>query len=185
MDETTTTTTTGEDTSAASRIRQLVNRVKELEGEVAKLNPVAAEAEKWRLAVDEAKASSAAERAALKIEREIMAAGILDAEGLDYVQHAYGKLPADARPPLAEWLANRDALPKAVRAYLSEPTATTSASAAAATQVAITPAPRSSIGTVASVQSTPDSWTPEAIGRLSPAEFRANRDAIMAALRTG
>jgi TolA-binding protein len=164
--------------AAAARIRQLVSRVKELEGRVAELDPVAAQAEKWRLAVEEAKATSKAEREALQVERAIIAAGITDAEGVEYVQHAYSKLPSDNRPALADWLGQRDALPRAVRAYLPE------APAAAATTTPAA-APRTSQGTVPQTPSEPTSWTPEAIARLSPTEFKANREAIMAALRTG
>jgi hypothetical protein len=38
---------------------------------------------------------------------------------------------------------------------------------------------------VAAAPDAPQSWTPEAIARLSPAEFKANREAIFAALRAG
>ena len=181
-------TETQDQSAAAARIRQLVSRVKELEGQVAKLDPLAAEAEKWRAAVDEARASSAAEREAIRIEREIMAAGILDAEGVEYVQHAYSKLAADKRPPLSEWLSQRDSLPRAVRAYLPEAPAASAqpvASPPSAAPAPVAPAPRTSTGTVPQALSEPQSWTPEAIARLSPAEFRANREAIFAALRTG
>ena len=170
--------------AAAARIRQLVSRVKELEGKVAELDPLAAEAAKWRSQVDELKAASKAEREALRVEREILAAGVTDAEGVEYVQHAYSRLPAEGRPPLAEWLGQRDALPKAVRAYLPEAPAST-APTATAPKPAPAPAPRPATGTMPQAPSEPQSWTPEAIARLSPAEFKANRDAIFAALRTG
>ena len=170
--------------AAAARIRQLVSRVKELEGKVAELDPLAAEAAKWRSQVDELKAASKAEREALRVEREILAAGVTDAEGVEYVQHAYSRLPAEGRPPLAEWLGQRDALPKAVRAYLPEAPAST-APTATAPKPPSPPAPRPATGTMPQAPSEPQSWTPEAIARLSPAEFKANRDAIFAALRTG
>jgi hypothetical protein len=172
------TTETTDQGAASARIRQLVARVKELEGRVGELEPVAAQAEKWRAQVDEVKAASKAEREALRVEREIAAAGITDAEGMEYVQHAYGKLPTEGRPPLSEWLAAPDALPKAVRAYL--PASTTAAPAAP-----VVPSPRTSTGTIPQAPSEPQAWSAEAIARLSPADFRANREAIMAALRTG
>jgi TolA-binding protein len=119
---TTTTTTTAEagDNGAGARIRQLIARVKELEGRVSELTPLAESAEKYRAQIEEVKAASKAEREALRTEREIAAAGITDAEGIDYVQHAYSRLHSEGRPPLAEWLGNKDGLPKAVRAYLPE-----------------------------------------------------------------
>lgn len=185
-EENPTTTETQDQGAAAARIRQLVAKVKELEGKVAELSPVAEAAEKWRVAADEAKAAVKAEREAMRVEREILAAGITDAEGLDYVQHAYSKLPPDNRPPLSEWLGNRDALPKAVRAYLSEPaSAAPPATNPASTTRAAAPAPKTSTNTIPQAPTEPQSWTPEAIARLSPAEFKANREAIFAALRTG
>lgn len=181
-EETTTPATPApEGNGAAERIRQLVARVKELEGRVGELTPLAESAEKWRAQVDEVKAASKAEREALRVEREIAAAGITDAEGIEYVQHAYGRLPAEGKPPLAEWLGNKDALPKAVRAYLPEASPAAPATPAAPTPVAM---PKSNTGAVTQAPAQVQSWTAEAIMRMSPAEFRANRDAIMAATRT-
>lgn len=181
-EETTTPATPApESNGAAERIRQLVARVKELEGRVGELTPLAESAEKWRAQVDEVKAASKAEREALRVEREIAAAGITDAEGIEYVQHAYGRLPAEGKPPLAEWLGNKDALPKAVRAYLPEAAPAAPATPAAPAPVAM---PKSNTGAVTQAPAQVQSWTAEAIMRMSPAEFRANRDAIMAATRT-
>lgn len=172
------------DTGAANaRIRQLVARVKELEARVGELQPLAESAEKYRTQLDEQKAMSKAEREALRLEREIMSAGVMDAEGLEYVQHAYSKLPSEGRPSISEWLGNKDALPKAVRAYLSD-TAAPIATTAAPTP-APAPAPSTARAAVAAAPDAPQSWTPEAIARLSPQEFKANREAIFAALRAG
>ena len=175
---TTTTTTEGGDGGAAARIRQLVARVKELEGRVGELAPLAESAEKYKAQVEEAKAASKAEREALRIEREISAAGITDSEGMEYVQHAYSRLPSEGRPPLAEWLGNKDSLPKAVRAYLPEAPAPAAAPAVGA------PLPKSNAGTVTQTPPATTTWTPEAIMRLTPAEYKANSAAIQAAIRT-
>ena len=172
------------DTGAANaRIRQLVARVKELESRVGELQPLAETAEKYRVQLDEQKAMSKAEREALRLEREIMSAGVMDAEGLEYVQHAYSKLPSEGRPSISEWLGNKDALPKAVRAYLSDTAAPTTAPAAPTPAPA--PAPSTARAAVVAAPDAPQSWTPEAIARLSPQEFKANREAIFAALRAG
>ena len=179
-------TVTQDDSGAAARIRQLVARVKELEGRVAELAPQAEAATKYAAQLDEAKAMSKAEREALAVERQLLAAGIADAEALESVQHAYSKLPTDGKPPLSEWLGNRDALPKAVRAYLPEAAPATPTQAAPAAPAAPTaPAPKSSTATVPQAPSQPHAWTQQSISRLSPAEFKANYDAIMASLRTG
>jgi hypothetical protein len=178
-----------EDGAAAARIRQLVARVKELEGRVAELQPQAEAAGKYQSTLEEMRASSKAEREALRVEREILSAGILDAEGVEYVQHAYSKLPSEGKPPLSEWLSNRDALPKAVRAYLpdapSAPQQAPTLPSSTAPATIAPPAPRSSTATVPQAPSEPQSWTAESIARLSPSEFKANREAIFAALRTG
>jgi len=176
-------TTTVDDGGANARIRQLVARVKELEARVGELQPLAESAEKYRTQLDEQKAMSKAEREALRLEREIMSAGVMDAEGLEYVQHAYSKLPAEGRPSISEWLGNKEALPKAVRAYLSDTAAPTTTTAAPTPAPA--PAPSTARAAVAAAPDAPQSWTPEAIARLSPQEFKANRDAIFAALRAG
>lgn len=180
-------TVTQEDGAAAARIRQLVARVKELEGKVAELAPQAEAATKYASQLDEMKAMSKAEREALAIERQLLAAGIADAEALDFVTHAYGKLPAEGKPLLSEWLGNRDALPKAVRAYLPEPSAPAAPAPAEPAPVApaAAPAPRPSTATVPQAPSEPQAWTAEAIARLSPREFQAHREAIFAALKTG
>lgn len=175
-----------EDGAAAARIRQLVARVKELEGRVAELAPQAEAATKYQTQIEELKTMSKAEREALAVERQLLSAGITDAEALEYVQHAYGKLPSEGKPPLGEWLGNRDALPKAVRAYLPEPAPAPPTQAPLAAPVTPTsPAPKPSTATVPQAPSEPQSWTAEAIARLSPSEFKANREAIFAALKTG
>jgi hypothetical protein len=161
-------------TGAEARIRQLVARVKELEGRVGELTPLAEQADKYRTQIEEVKAASKAEREALRIEREIASAGITDAEGMEYVQHAYGKLPQEGRPPLAEWLAAKDALPRAVRAYLPE---ATPAAAPAPTTMTM---PKSNAGVTSQAVTPTAAWTPEAIMRLSPSEFKANFAAIKA-----
>jgi hypothetical protein len=135
--------------------------------------------------LDEQKAMSKAEREALRLEREIMSAGVMDAEGLEYVQHAYSKLPAEGRPSISEWMSNKEALPKAVRAYLSDTAAPTTTTTTAAPTPAPAPAPSTARAAVAAAPDAPQSWTAEAIARLSPQEFKANREAIFAALRTG
>ena len=181
-----TTPAPADDSGAAARIRQLVARVKELEARVAEVEPLAQQADKWRGQYEEAKASSKVEREALRLEREIMSAGVMDAEGLDYVQHAYSKLPAEGRPPIGEWLSNRDGLPKAVRAYLTDaaPAPQQAPTLPSSTAPAAVPMPRTSTATVPQAPAEPAVWSAEAISRLSPTEFRAHREAIMASLKT-
>ena len=171
---TTTTTTESSDGGAAARIRQLVARVKELEGRVSELAPLAESAEKYKAQIEEVKAASKAEREALRIEREISAAGITDAEGMEYVQHAYSRLPSEGRPTLAEWLGNKDALPKAVRAYMPEGGTPPTPAAPPAP-----PPPAANAGATDAPKGAPSQYSPEAISRMSPAEYKAARAAIL------
>lgn len=167
---------------AEARIRQLVEQVKALQGRVAELEPAAAEVEKYRVQVEELKGATKAEREALRIEREIYAAGITDAEGIEYVQHAYSKLKADERPALGEWLGNRDALPRAVRAYLPEAAAPQPTAPQAAPLVDTrTKLPASSATALPSPTAGPTAFSPERIMSMSNAEFKAHFDAITAA----
>jgi TolA-binding protein len=162
---------------AEARIRQLIEQVKALQGRVAELEPAAAEVQSYRAQVEELKGATKAEREALRIEREIYAAGITDAEGIDYVQHAYSKLKADERPALGEWLGNKDALPRAVRAYLPE----AAAPQAAPVVDTRTKLPASSATALPSPSPGATAFSPERIMSMSPSEFRANLDAIKAA----
>jgi TolA-binding protein len=162
---------------AEARIRQLVEQVKALQGRVAELEPAAAEVQSYRAQVEELKGATKAEREALRIEREIYAAGITDAEGIEYVQHAYSKLKADERPALGEWLGNKDALPRAVRAYLPE----AAAPQAAPVVDTRTKLPASSATALPSPSPGATAFSAERIMSMSPSEFRANLDAIKAA----
>ena len=65
-------------------------------------------------------------------ERTILSSGISDPDGVDFARHAWSRLPDDKRPAggIAEWLAQRDALPKAVQAYLPPAAASSSQQAA-------------------------------------------------------
>lgn len=163
---------------AEARIRQLVEQVKALQGRVAELEPAASEVASYRTQLEELKGATKAEREALRLEREIYSAGITDAEGIEYVQHAYSKLKADERPALSEWLGNRDALPRAVRAYLPEAAPTPAAPAQVDTRMRL---PASSATAVPAPSAGSTAFSAERIMSMSPAEFKANLDAIKAA----
>ena len=119
-----------------------------------------------------------------KVERELFARGITDSEGIEFVRMAYDRLPKEGRPELGAWLEGVDALPKAVRAYLpSAPTSVSPGSTSTGPQ-AITPPPANAGAKSPSVGvGAPSAFSPEAISRMSPAEYRAHREAIMAGIR--
>lgn len=165
---------------AEARIRQLIEQNKTLTARVAELEPFATEVAQYRGQLEELKGATKAEREALRLEREIYAAGITDAEGIEYVQHAYSKLKADDRPAIGEWLAAKDTLPRAIRAYLPEASAPQTAPAADTR----TRLPASSATALPSGPAAPTAFSAERIMSMSQAEFRANLDAIRAARGT-
>lgn len=130
-----------------------------------------------------------------ELEREIMRAGITDAEGIQFALMAWDLIAEDSRPEggIAAWLAAREALPRAVQAYLQ-----TEAAAAAVEQVAEVAA--AAVETVAEVAAevVPNSasgmdpagataavgvFTREEIAAMSDEEYARNREAIEAQLR--
>lgn len=175
--------TTDTTDGAEARIRQLVQQIKTLQARVTELEPVATEAASYRAQLEEMKGITAAEREALRLEREIYAAGVTDAEGIEYVQHAYGKLKAEDRPALGDWLQARDSLPRAVRAYLPEATVTAAAPAPVVADLR-RPMPASSSTVVPAANAGANAFSAERIMSMSRDEFRANLAAITAARGT-
>ncbi len=179
--------TTVDASGAEARIRQLIAEKKALEAKLAEQAEAVQSADKWRAKYEEAQATFKAEREAARIERDIIAAGVTDAEGIEYVQHAYGKLPADGRPAIGEWLANREGLPRAVRAYMADapavPAAPQVAPAPSAPQT--TTMPKNNVGTLTAPVAPVNAWTPESIHNMPLSEWKANKAAILATLGAG
>jgi len=123
-------------------------------------------------------------------ERAIISAGITDPEGIDFARVAYGRLPSEGRPALGDWLKDSAKLPKAVQAYLPT-TATTATTTTTTTQAGASSSagagagqaramPAANAGTVAQPAgaSAPQSYSSEAIGRMTRDEYKAHRAAI-------
>jgi hypothetical protein len=123
------------------------------------------------------------------MERELLRSGVLDPEAQEVARLFHGKLAPGAdgtKPTISQWLANRDALPKAVAAYLPQ----------AQPQVQQVQAPAPQAGAPAPVrQALPDSdrgagaapqassaFSPTAIKNLTPEEYAKSRPAILASL---
>jgi hypothetical protein len=150
-------------------------RAAELEARVAELVPASKRAETLaaQLADYERRAAAWTE------ERAILAAGISDPDGIDFARHAWSRVPADQRPEggLPAWLQSRDALPRAVQAYLPQ--------AAAATDPTPPVAPRLPAANTGAAPAVPHGgarFTADQIARMSDAEYTAHRAAIMAEL---
>jgi len=132
-----------------------------------------------------------AERDKLTARATIMQAGITDPEGIEVVEALWAARPEDARPPegLTGWLTSPDDLPRAVRAYLPEepqaapPSAPEGAPPPAASEGGATPPPPAGHrppgvqGARTGHPPAAGKLTDEQIRGLSPAEYRAWRDA--------
>ena len=171
---------------AEDRIRALTSERRQLREQLAAMQSQleaqaeavkAADALKTQLGEWEGKYATA--EMSWKTERELLARGINDAEGIEFVRLAYDRLPKTDRPELGEWLSNVDKLPKAVRAYLPEATPAPTPTAQAEAPKPTTAPPRANAGALPTGGQAPSNWSPEAIARMSPADYRAARDAIL------
>ena len=155
MSDTTTTTATEiidipEDATPKARDRivalaaekaQLRSQLDSLTPQIAAAATLRGELDSLRAQHDAARAKWQAAQTGWTTERAILSAGIVDPEAADIVAHAYSRVPTPAegaKPSLSEWLANREALPKGVRAYL--PDAGAVAAPAATSQATTAPA---------------------------------------------
>jgi len=126
------------------------------------------------------------------MERELLRSGVLDDEAQEVAKLFYSKVAAPkegTKPTISQWLANREALPKAVAAYLPQAQVQQSQApapqAGAAPQAPQPPAPvrlpDSDRGAGAAPQAS-SSFSPTAIKNLTPQEYAASRPAILASL---
>ena len=165
---------------AEDRIRSLSAERKQLREQMAELQSRYDSAQEMVKQADTYKATAAeweqkfsTARTQWDTERELFSRGITDQEGMDFVRMAYDRLPAEGRPPLSEWLAG-DKLPKAVRAYMPEGGAPVAPSAPPTP-----PPPAANAGATNAPRGAPSQYSPEAISRMSPAEYKAARAAIL------
>lgn len=165
------------------RIEKLVRQKSQLEADLkastAKVGELEkAAAESTKAAKDAAKVVAerdalAAEKAGWGEERAILGAGVTDAEGIDFVRLAYSRIPEADRPKggPAEWLQDREKLPKGVQAYLPE-----AKDPAKPAPGAKPPAPNGGVKPTPQINGTPDM-----VG-LSNQDFAASREAIWSQL---
>jgi vacuolar-type H+-ATPase subunit I/STV1 len=158
------------------RIRSLTSERRQLREQLATLQSQfeaqaeavkAAEAMKAQLGEWETKYTTA--ESTWKTERELLARGINDAEGIEFVRLAYDRLPKTDRPALGDWLSDTEKLPKAVRAYLPD-------APAASTQPA--PPPRANAGAVPTGGQAPSNFSPQAIQSMSLEDYRTLRTSL-------
>ena len=172
---------------------QLRSQLDSLAPQLAAAATMQSELDALRAQHDAARAEWQAAQTGWTTERAILSAGITDPEAADIVAHAYGRVatPAEgAKPTLAEWLANREALPKGVRAYLPDAgaVAAPAATGQAATAPALPPAAKVNTGASSGTPAPAKTFSPEAIQAMlgtpqGRATYAANRAAILASLK--
>lgn len=159
--------------SLSAERKQLREQIAELQSRYDQAQEMVKQADTYKATASEWEQKFTQARTQWETERELFSRGITDQEGMDFVRMAYDRLPAEGRPPLGEWLAG-DKLPKAVRAYMPE-----AAPAAAAPTTPTTPPPPANAGVTNAPSGAPSQYSPEAISRMSPAEYKAARAAIL------
>jgi len=177
----------------AAEKAQLRSQLDSLTPQVAAAATLRGELDTLRAQHDAARAEWQAAQTGWTTERAILSAGIVDPEAADIVAHAYSRVatPAEgAKPTLAEWLANREALPKGVRAYLPDAgaVAAPAATGQAPTSPALPPTPAVNAGASSGTAAPAKTFSPEAIQQMlgtpqGRAAYAANRTAILASLK--
>lgn len=172
---------------------QLRSQLDSLAPQLAAAATMQSELDALRAQHDAARAEWQAAQTGWTTERAILSAGITDPEAADIVAHAYGRVPTPAegaKPTLAEWLANRETLPKGVRAYLPDAgaVAAPATTGQAATAPALPAAAKVNAGASSGTPAPAKTFSPEAIQAMlgtpqGRATYAANRAAILASLK--
>ena len=172
---------------------QLRSQLDSLAPQLAAAATMQSELDTLRAQHDAARAEWQAAQTGWTTERAILSAGITDPEAADIVAHAYGRVPTPAegaKPSLSEWLANREALPKGVRAYLPDAVAMAAPAATgqAPAPAAIPPTAKVNAGASSGTPAPAKTFSPEAIQAMlgtpqGRATYAANRAAILASLK--
>lgn len=160
--------------------RQLREQLAAMQSQLEQQAEVVKSAEQLKAQLGEWEGKYSQAEANWRAERELLARGITDAEGIDFVRLAYDRLPKTDRPELGAWLSEPDKLPKAVRAYLPEASATSTTTEAAKASTTTTTPPRANAGTLPTGGQAPSQFSPEAIWRMTPEEYRSARQAVLA-----
>ena len=169
--------------------RQLQSQLEGLTSRMGEMESTLQAAQALTSRVQELEASLETTRAQASTERTLLQAGLRDEEGLKVAQMLYDAQPQESRPSLEDWMKNP---PRAVQAYLEQPQSAQAAApveavapeqAAAAPQT-VPPAaqPAANRGAVPQPASS-SPFSADNISRMSPSEYEAQRDSILAALR--
>lgn len=151
--------------SVVTAKNELSGRVDVLAGEVQALTEKAATVDTLAGQLAEAQAQTAAASSRYQTFREIAGViGVPDPDVVELVERTHGRLPAEGRPPIGDWLgtlqADPETAPAILRPFLTPPAVGPAPTAAA-------PAPRAP---------APTSTAPGAPSAVSASAIRAARD---------
>lgn len=179
--------------------REALARVAELEDQLRTLQAEAGTARTLADSLRDAEGRLSSQAAEWQGERELWRAGLTDPEGIEVARMFYGKLDADKRPTMGEWLASMKAdptsAPRALAAYLAASGAPAPASSAAEPEPPARPAPpnpnRGAASSSAAAAATAQGFDAATIKRLADearrtgdySKLREAMPAIRASLR--
>ena len=116
--------------------REALSRVAELEDQIRDLQARAGTAEQLQAQIAEMQQGTAKMRDEYESERGLWRAGLTDPEGIEIARLLHGRLPAEGRPTLSDWLAgfasDASTAPRALAGYLPGSSASAAAPAAPA-----------------------------------------------------
>lgn len=180
----------------------LQGRIVDLERQIQGLTEKGATADTLAAQLREAQTKFESERSAWGTERAIIGAGITDPEGVEFARLAYERMkPGEdgKKPSITDWLGQRDALPKAIRAYLPDGTAQQGQGGQGANAGGQQGQQQgkqgqggqqqgqgqgkgpAANGGVKPYSGAPVTFTPEMVFNMTPEQYLANREAIHAA----
>lgn len=167
---------------------QVTTLTEQLQGAMAK----SATADTLTAQIDEMQSAHTKAQADWGVDREMLTAGLTDAEGRDVAKFLFGKLATEGKPTLADWLATAKAdptqAPKALAPYLA-----TKPTEAAPTSAPTPPGvPNANTGATSTEQ--PASASPLSADKVKElrlqamatgdwSAYRASRDGLLASLR--
>ena len=176
-----------EQTVPYARFKEVNDQLKAAQARIGELEPAQARVEE--LTAQAAEHALALERAQSGASRQLSLAraGIIDDDDADYVLHRYGRL-GDGAPDFGEWLKDgaekregwwSRVLPSAATpAPVSTPATPAPASTPPAPASTPAPMPSDRTGDVPAAV-THGAYSPEAIARMSPTQYRAAREHIL------
>ena len=164
--------------------RQLQSQLETLASKMSELETTVKSAEGLTSRIAELESSLEATKFKASTERTMLQAGLRDEEGLQVAQMLYDALPEDNKPSLQDWLKSP---PRAVQAYLApaesnETTAQPEQVVEAPAEVTSAPQPQANRGAIPQPSNT-SPYSADSINQMSPSEYQAQRESILAALR--